>query len=149
MKPAAKVVLSSVAATSAMTFFSYMVSDQKNKNFREPELLADFFESVDVKEKISLPSGWVTHYLIGAGFAAGYKLFLKFENKKATFRNGLFYGAIAGLTGILSWQMLFQNQHGIHKTNKKGFYAQLIIAHIIFGLTLAAIEKPDLENNVD
>jgi hypothetical protein len=134
--------LSAAAATSTMTLFSYIVSDKEGENFREPDLLGGFLEkSFGIKEKISQPLGWVSHYLIGAGFAAGYKFLLNTAETQPSPKNGILYGAFAGLAGILSWKVSFENHPNPPKTHRKGFYAQLMVAHLIFGLTLSAFKN--------
>jgi len=142
MKPVTNTVISSVAATSAMTLFSYAVSDQEQENFREPDLLATFLgRTCRIGKEASLPIGWASHYLIGAGFAVAYKLFLKNKNLTPAAKNGLLFGGAAGLVGILSWETLFQTHHAPPKTKKKGFYAQLMVAHLIFGATLSVFKN--------
>lgn len=142
MKPVSNTILAAVAATSAMTLFSYIASNREDENFREPELLASFLKrSADTGEKLSPPLGWVSHYLVGAGFAAGYKLLLRLADRRPSSGNGLLYGAFAGATGLAWWKVLFENHPNPPKTHRKGFYAQLMIAHLIFGLTLSAFKN--------
>lgn len=146
MKPVSNIIISGLAATSAMTLFSYIVSDRQDENFREPDLLAAFLKkSFDTGKEISPPLGWATHYLIGTGFATGYTLLLRLAGTRPSSKNGILYGALAGATGLAWWKVLFENHPNPPKTHRKGFYAQLIIAHLIFGLTLSAFKnKPRL-----
>ncbi|MCF2446675.1 hypothetical protein L0657_22145 [Dyadobacter sp. CY345] len=142
MKPIIKTVISSLAATTAMTLFSYAVSDHEKENFREPDLLATFIgRTCGVGKEASQPMGWASHYLIGAGFAIAYLLFFKNTNLKSSVKNGILFGGGAGLVGILSWETLFQTHSAPPRTNKKEFYAQLMVAHIIFATTLALFKN--------
>lgn len=132
-------VLSAIAATSAMTLFSYIVSKKEEENFKEPRLLGDFIEkSFDTSKRTSKPLGWALHYLTGIGFACAYKAFLRVGEKRPTTKNGLLYGALAAAAGVVTWGVLFKSHNNPPKTHREAFYVQLIIAHLIFGLTLSA-----------
>ncbi|MCF2488596.1 hypothetical protein [Dyadobacter sp. CY347] len=141
MKPATKTLLAAATATSAMTLFSYIASHKEDENFSEPALLATLLErSLDIKKEASPPLGWITHYLIGAGFGVGYKLLLKLGKIPASPQNGLLYGAFGGAVGILWWKTMLENHPNPPKTHRKGYYTQLMIAHMIFGLTMSAFK---------
>jgi hypothetical protein len=147
MKPISNIIYSSALATSAMTLFSYVVSEKENKNFKEPQLLGTFLrnscdcQKVIASDRLWKLAGWGLHYGIGLGFAAGYKSFIGLTGAKTSFRNGLLYGALAGVTGILTWQSLFKIHPSPPKTHRTMFYGQLFVAHLIFGLTMSAMEK--------
>ena len=131
-------VLSALTATSAMTLFSYIISKKEGENFKEPKLLGDFVKrSFNTNEETSQPMGWALHYLTGVAFTGAYKGFLSLVQKRPTAKNGLLYGALAGGAGVAMWSVLFKNHHNPPKTHREGFYTQLIIAHVIFGLTLS------------
>jgi len=140
-----QIITSSVAATSAMTAFSYLLSEQKEENFREPQLLAGFVgRNLNIPDKTALPVAWVAHYLIGTGFTTGYSLIQRQKDTKPTAKNGLCYGAMAGCVGVLVWKTLFDSHTNPPKTHRKGFYAQLLVTHLIFGLTLSAFKRRKL-----
>jgi hypothetical protein len=142
MKIIHNTVLSAIAATSAMTWFSYFISKKKNENFKEPKLLGDLVQrSLGTKSSGSQSLGWALHYLIGTGFTAIYKILLRYRSKKPSLKNGFQYGALAGGIGVLAWKVLFKNHNNPPKTNRKEFYTQLIFAHLIFGLTLSAFKN--------
>jgi hypothetical protein len=133
-----KTLFSAATATAAMTLFSYIVSDIKDQNFREPALLADYTKrDLGTSKKVSKPLGWVLHYGVGIGFTAGYELLLRFAGKHPTLKNGTLYGAAAGILGILSWKTVFDAHLLPPKTSRKKFYAQLFAAHLIFGILLS------------
>ncbi|MCE7042861.1 hypothetical protein [Dyadobacter sp. CY312] len=141
MKPFRNTLISAVTATSTMTLFSYIVSKKEGENFKEPKLLGDFVKkSFNTSEKASKSLGWGLHFLTGVGFAGAYKVLLSLGKKRSTVKNGLLYGLLAGGAGVVTWSLLFKNHHNPPKTHRTGFYTQLVIAHVIFGLTLSAFK---------
>ena len=141
MKTIRNTLLSSITATSTMTLFSYIISKKEKENFREPKLLGDFVrKSFHTSKKESRYLGWALHYVTGVGFTGAYDVLLSLGRKRPTVKNGLLYGAIAGGAGVIMWRVLFKNHHNPPKTHKEGFYLQLVLAHVIFGLTLSAFK---------
>jgi hypothetical protein len=135
-------LISAIAATSTMTLFSYMVSEKEGENFKEPKLLGDFVKrSLNTSENTSRPLGWGLHYLTGVAFTGTYNVLLSLGKKRPTVKNGLLYGLLAAGTGVVTWSILYKNHHNPPKTHREGFYAQLVIAHVIFGLTLSAFKS--------
>lgn len=64
-----KVLSSGIFGTTAMTIFSYVVSEVKHENFREPEIMSLLFKNLSI---IILQYGtylgylaWICHYIIG------------------------------------------------------------------------------------
>jgi hypothetical protein len=138
MNTAPKTLFSAAAATAAMTAFSYIVSNIKDQNFREPMLLADYARrDLGTSKKLSKPLGWVVHYGVAIGFTVGYQLLLGLARMQPTVKNGTLFGAAAGVTGNLSWKNLFDAHLVPPRTDKKRFYAQLLVAHLIFGIILS------------
>lgn len=141
MKTVQNTLLSAIAATSAMTLFSYIVSKKEGENFKEPRLLGEFVKkSFDTNKRTSQPLGWALHYLTGVGFAGAYKALLKIGKKRPTSQNGLLYGALAAAFGVATWRVLFKTHSNPPKTDQEGFNVQLIAAHPIFGLILSAFK---------
>jgi len=97
-----KIVSSGLIATSLMTAFSYLVAGSKEKNFREPELLADLEKKMLPGEakKIVLAAGWATHFTIRVFWAGFYKFLWQKNIIEPTVGNGLILGGLSGLTGI-------------------------------------------------
>ncbi|WP_147300309.1 hypothetical protein [Dyadobacter luteus] len=142
MKSVRNTLLCSIVATSTMTLFSYSISKKEGENFEEPKLLGNFVKKTfQTSKKASAFSGWGLHYLTGVVFAVVYKLLLGSANKRPSAANGLLYGTLAGGAGVVSWDILFKNHRNPPQTDRKGFYTQLVIAHIIFGLTLSAFRE--------
>jgi hypothetical protein len=141
-------VLAAIAATSTMTLFSYIVSKKEGENFKEPELLGEFInKSFDTSKKASEPLGWVVHYITGVGFTGAYKMLLSLTNRKPNVQNGISFGTFAGAIGVLTWNTLFKNHSNPPKTHRIGYYAQLMIAHLIFGLTLSIFSNKRIDSH--
>ncbi|MCZ4501115.1 MAG: hypothetical protein JWQ74_3672 [Marmoricola sp.] len=136
----ASVVATSVVATSAMTVFSYIVSRIKADNYREPLLLADFFEkSAQTKKQTALSLGWIVHYGVGFLFGLIYEPISKKRIDRPPFRKGFCFGLLAGAAAIGGWSVLFRLHADKPKINHQLFFKQLVISHIIFGLVFASL----------
>jgi hypothetical protein len=137
MKPG-KIILASIAGTSAMTVFSYIVSARKKKNFREPELLSAIMEEPGItkKEVNFLPAGWAAHYTAGMLFVLAYNRLFNLADIRVRLKNGILLGGISGLIGALTWKLVFTLHPDPPVTDYKSFYRHLVIAHIIFGATV-------------
>ena len=133
-----KVLLPSTSATSAMTLFSYVVANLTGQQFREPVLLNHFFNH---KQQRPAARGWLLHYLVGIVFAVAYQLLWKRFLRLPPTPDGLSYGALCGLIGILGWRITFATHPRHPLTNRQGYLAHLFVAHLIFGLTLTYLSK--------
>jgi hypothetical protein len=70
-----KIIAGSLVGTSAMTVFSYVISERKNKLFKEPALLNLLLGKVkasDLHQNKKNPEGWIVHYLVGLFFTVVY-----------------------------------------------------------------------------
>jgi hypothetical protein len=133
-----KTIFSAAIATTTMTLFSYIVSKKEKENFKEPKLLGDFVErTVPIHQKSSYPLGWFMHYLTGIAFAGIYRTLLNYKTIQPGMKDGAIYGFLAGGAGVLTWNTLFKTHPNPPQTDRKEFYAQLIVAHVIFGVTLS------------
>ncbi len=65
------VLLAAAGGTAAMTIFSYFVSRKKNKDFREPRLLAKMvYRAIpEIKKPQAKVTGWILHCVTGLTFA--------------------------------------------------------------------------------
>lgn len=128
-----------ILGTSAMTAFSYLVSAYKNKNFKEPELLGEVYQDLTQQNKeVSQLAGWGTHLGVGMTFTGMFAEIWEQTPLKPSIASGALLGAAAGVAGILGWMQLFQLEGESPTENKSEYYAQLMIAHIIFGMGAAA-----------
>lgn len=69
-----KILFSSIVGTSAMSLFSYLISNRENKNFREPQVLGQLIKRLPTRgsKESAQMAGWGMHYAIGFLFVACY-----------------------------------------------------------------------------
>lgn len=140
MNPILKIFLASICATTMMTAFSYAVSFIFKKNYKEPVLLnwvLDQLQLFPFTTQKSSPIGWILHYSIGLGFTLIALLLLDFTEWQFTRLYGISFGFVAGILGILGWMVMFKFHTYEPRIDVKGYFTQLLTAHIIFGWSLA------------
>ena len=135
------IFLISFIATTLMTAFSYAVSNLFDRQFREPILLKELFYKFKLSQNANILDifSWTVHYIIGAIFILIYNIFWNYQIIGLTFSAGTFIGFVSGLIAVLGWKIMFHFS-GIH--NKKQdvwYYIQLVLAHIVFGITAVTI----------
>lgn len=131
-----RIVLAGAIGTTFMTLYSYAVANKEQKQYREPELLNKLVDKAPInlpKIKKNNAMGWWVHYAIGFAFSTVYDLIWRRTFVSPTTMSSLFMGAISGVIGILGWKTFFAAHPNPPKTHFRGFYAQLLAAHIIFG----------------
>jgi len=134
------IFISGILATAVMTLFSYVVSNFKSKQFREPELLNSLISRSEIiKLEISKNHilGWGIHFMIGWFFAFIFSLIFEFIDFSAGIISGSILGLLAGFIGIFGWKVMFKLNRNPPDIDFSQFYLQLIIAHILFGITTA------------
>lgn len=131
-----QIVISSVAATSLMTIFSYMLSANFRELYKEPVLLSYLLTSLDISlsKKVKRFFGWLIHYSIGFLFVLVYHILWENQIVEKNWITALFLGAVSGIIGILGWLMMFKISKYKPNIDFKGYYLQLFFAHVIFGL---------------
>jgi hypothetical protein len=131
----AKVISAAVTGTTFMTLFSYLVSETKNKQFKEPRLLATLLYRLtpQINKQMSQVAGWGIHYSVGFIFAVLYAEKWRAEENEATVRSGLMLGGLSGLFAIIVWRSVFTLHPVPPKINYKKYYGHLLLAHFIFG----------------
>jgi hypothetical protein len=129
-----KILTSAIAGTTAMTLFSYIVSDSKKENFREPEVLAKMIKKLvpQTEKETAQLEGWLTHYGIGLLFCLMY-VYLWKNRIYPTLKSGLLLGAASGGLGIAAWHLTFKAHPNPPFKNLKKYYGHLFLAHLIFG----------------
>lgn len=145
-----KILISALVGTSAMTLFSYLVSESKNKNFREPEVLGDLVERLPNTNstKASQLVGWGLHYAIGTLFVAGYdKLWAK-TKVTPSLTSGALLGAASGVVGVIGWKLMFKAHPHPPAKKLKPFFGHLMLAHMVFGLFSALSHKLTSGNKI-
>lgn len=145
-----QILLPAIAGTSAMTFYSYLVSKSKNKNFREPEILGELIKrmSGNCSRELARMAGWGIHYSIGILFVACYTEFWEKTKVKPSLTSGALMGAANGVVGILGWNLIFASHPNPPAKNLTPFLGHLLPAHVVFGIFSAITYKLKNPNKV-
>lgn len=138
-----KILVSAIIGTSAMTLFSYLVSNSKNKNFREPQILGTLIERLPkpVSKGSNQMTGWGLHYAIGVLFVVCYVILWKQTKARPTIISGTLLGAASGVVGVTGWKLMFGTHPNPPAKKLKPFFGHLILAHIVFGVFSALTHK--------
>ncbi|MDB5257547.1 MAG: hypothetical protein JWM14_2242 [Chitinophagaceae bacterium] len=134
-----KIIAATVVGTSVMTLFSYLMSRNQKRNFTEPDVLSEIVaeNNSSLSKEESKPIGWGTHYGIGLAFTGVYSQVWEHTPLKPSLASGAALGALSGLMGVLGWTQLFHLHHPTTAAYRKQYYAQLMAAHIVFGMGAA------------
>jgi hypothetical protein len=144
MRNGEKILAAGIAGTSAMTAFSYIISEKENKQFREPELLAGLLKKgiPGTPTTFAKMAGWLIHYAVGVGFTAVYNQLWKNKNDNSpSLANGLLVGGISGVAGAAVWKTSFKVHPNPPTTSFKKYYIHLVAAHLVFGATTALMYR--------
>jgi len=138
-----KILTPTMIGTSAMTLFSYLVSEWKNKNFREPEVLAQLAKRLptDVSKETAHTTGWSMHYGIGLAFVLLYIIYMQQTKTKSSLTSGTLFGLISGVIGIGGWKFMFERHPNPPAKNLKSYFGHLLLAHIVFGVFSALTHR--------
>ncbi|TDO97040.1 hypothetical protein [Flavobacterium sp. 245] len=138
-----QILISSIAATSVMTLFSYAVSASAREVYKEPVLLTYILTALhlEISPNFKTILGWFLHYLIGLFFVVGYHILWLNEFLEISWLASILLGVISGIIGIISWIILFEIIPQKPNIDFKGYYLQLFIAHIIFAITVFIVYK--------
>lgn len=133
-----QLILVSIVATSAMTWFSYAMSNSFRELYKEPVLLSYAIDKLklDLSAKSKKTWGWLLHYIIGFLFVVGYHIIWVKDILSISPLSALILGVISGIIGIISWIVIFKMTHH-PPIDFKGYYIQLFFAHIIFAIVAA------------
>lgn len=140
---AKEILLPGITATSFMTLFSYIAGEIEDKNFSEPDLLSKLYNRIDLdtNKETSKVIGWSGHYLIGIMFAFIYAEIWKTMKIRPGIKHGLTVGTISGVAAIGAWTTFFTLHPAPPGIHFKKYYAQLWVAHIIFGVVASLAYK--------
>lgn len=125
-------LVNAIFATSVMTLYSYIWSAVTSTQTREPELL-NFLLRKDI-ESLETHGGWVIHYTIGWLFTLVFFISWDLQLLYPTWINGILMGLLAGLMGCVGWFFMFRFIRK-PKIKQVNFYFQLLIAHMLFGMS--------------
>lgn len=129
------IVLIALAATAAMTAFSYALSFLLSFNFKEPEHLSVMLKRMPIHDKLA---GWTVHYLAGLLFVVAYYLLWN-NGVQPNLISALVIGLISGLVAILVWHLTLVVHPNPPRIRRIPFYLQLVPAHIVFALTATLV----------
>jgi hypothetical protein len=137
MNPFIQISIATFTATSAMTMFSYIVSASFKELYKEPLLLKYLLIrlKITVSDRSKEILAWLIHYIIGFIFVLGYYILSIKGIISFTVITGVYLGAICGIIGIIGWIIMLKLAQFERKAEDKGYYIQLFLAHIIFGIT--------------
>ena len=140
------VLIASTVGITAMTLFSFLVSRKKNKDFREPRLLAKMVYRAfpEITKKDSKVAGWILHCATGLAFTIIYKILLENTKLKSNVSAGIVLGFASGLVAVVIWKATFSLHPDPPQIKFKDFYGHLILAHVIFATPdLCILQKDD------
>lgn len=105
-----QLILVAIGATSAMTWFSYAMSQNFRELYKEPVLLSFALRktNISLSEKLQKTWGWLIHYSIGFLFVMGYHIVWVKNILPISPLSALILGVISGVIGILSWIFIFK-----------------------------------------
>lgn len=147
-----KVLSSGFIGTSAMTIFSYLVSEIMSENFREPEIQIIIIKNILPTATEYAPYlAWSLHYFIGFSFAFIYVRLWDYNKLKPNIESGMFLGAVSGIVGIIGWYFTLKIYPNLPVINPKHFFILLFFAHIILGIfaMIGYVLIKKLTDNVD
>ncbi len=129
------VIIPAIAATTAMTAYSYTLSQLQKEHYREPVILGQLLHrSAPIDKQKASVAGWVAHYGVGVLFAAVYRQLWRKRKISFSSRSGLLLGALSGLLAAAVWKTVLNLHPSPPQLKYNRFYGQLIPAHVIFGL---------------
>ncbi|WP_345950686.1 hypothetical protein ABDD95_04375 [Mucilaginibacter sp. PAMB04274] len=136
------VLTANLVSTTLMTLFSEAVSKADGNTYNEAKILGELLNRITpLNKRQAQIAGWIGHYSVGVGFAGVYAAYLEKAKAKPTLVNGLAYGALSGLAGAFIWHATFKAHPNPPGVNLKTYYKQLVLAHIVFGLSAAVVLK--------
>lgn len=123
-----------------MTAFSYLVSLVVNECFKEPELLELLLRAKTRSEPKKFPvAGWTLHYLTGILFAFAYEVYWQSCEAQIDWVTTGQLGLASGILGIVVWKIAYAIAPKKPNIDYRGFYLQLVLAHLLFALGVAAV----------
>ena len=136
-----QILLATIAGTTFMTAFSYLISESFNKLFKEPVLLNFALKSLqmDLTARQRRIAGWLLHYAIGVVFVIAYHLIWSLEIMPFSWGSALVLGAASGLVGILGWMLIFSIPGNNPPVRFGQYYLQLFFAHVFFAMGATAV----------
>lgn len=128
-------IIAGIAATTAFSLFSYLASYAADEKFQEPELIGEMANRLpnDLSENQARFAGWLSHYILGIGFASAYQQLVSVTNIKPSIGNGVIAGALSGFPASLAWDNAFKMHPLAPNKRTLPYYFQLVVGHALFG----------------
>ena len=136
--------LGTLAATTLMTIFSYVIGRLRNRQFTEPVLLNHMLFRFRILREDQVEkniAGWIIHYFIGLLFLIIYHVIWSESRIDPTLQTGFILGCFSGIVGILGWSVMFRIRSAPPNIKVSEYFAQLFVAHIIFALTATVLYR--------
>lgn len=132
---AVSVLSAALTGTTVMSAFSYIISQQEHKQFREPELLNKLVSRMPLDVKTSKDSmvGWAIHYIVGLVFCTLYDRIWQRLTPAERMLVSIPLGALSGVIGAVVWKTTFQKHPFPPVIRYKNYYLHIVLAHVIFG----------------
>jgi len=133
------IFFSGILGTIVMTGFSHVVESLTGHKFNEAHLLNGLIKrlrstSTSIGDNHYL--GWIIHFAIGISMAAILYSYYFYLADGIFIWTGLFLGFILGIIGIAGWSLMISYHDNPPKIDWMYFFIQLMVAHMIFGLTV-------------
>ena len=134
-------VIAGIAGTLPMTAYSFVMSKQRNRNFREHHLLGTLLRRLvnGGSRKSSKVAGWIVHLAVGVLFAEVYAFISKKIMLKPAVPAGALLGGLSAIPSVLAWHLSLETHPYPPAVDRKRFYGQLIIAHVVFGVVAVVV----------
>ena len=141
--PTSTILIPAMVGTSAMTLFSYLVSESKHENFREPDVLRQLIQRLPTtgSNDSAQLTGWGGHYAAGLLFVFVYHQLWKQNKIKPSIASGTLLGAVSGLAGMIVWKVVFRLHPNPQPKNLNQYFRHLLFAHVVFGIFSALTYK--------
>jgi len=124
-----------------MTFFSYLVTQVFMDCHMDPRLLNFLFAQTKIEVLSDKRAGWIVHYAIGVLFVVAYQVIWNTTAINPTWPTAFWFGVISGLIGIGGWTIMFSVARQKPKINFLGYFAQLLVAHVVFAIGVVMTER--------
>jgi hypothetical protein len=138
MKTAGKIIVAGIVGTTFMTLYSYIISKKEKQEFTEPVLLNKLIDKEEGLPNIQNddvhPAGWLAHYGVGILFVIAYWIIWRRSLQSPGIVKSLLIGSASGGVAIVAWKLMFAASDNPPGNDRRGYYRQLFVAHIIFSL---------------
>jgi len=135
-------LIAGIAATSAMSIYSYALSQIQDEHYREPVILGQLMHrSTQLSKRDAAIAGWIAHYGVGLLFAEVYRQFWRNGKISFSIAGGLLLGGVSGLLAAAVWKSVLSLHPNPPKLKYNRFYGQLVPAHVLFGLVDFLVQR--------